>query len=327
MLDRFLQDPMAVLADPRIVYLLLFWAVMAGAALLMYVGTEAGRHSVRGFLRYCVPPGTLSHPSARADFLFWLSRRLVYPLFVVPLVLSPIAVGYALHAVLASWIGAPAAAGTPASAGILLLFTAVMVVASDLAYYGYHRAAHSWPILWELHKVHHSAEVMVGTTKDRIHPVEDVVNALWNGIVQGVVYAAWLFFYDGLAEITIVGLNVYLARNLLMLDFIRHTHLKLSYGAVFDRILLSPHAHQLHHSENPRHYNLNYGLALSVWDRLFGTWLAPAPGEDFRFGLGEGENREYRSVLRLYWVPVRNIGRIVVSHLGSPTRLGADGHR
>src|SRR4051794_17032977 len=161
MLDRFLQDPMAVLADPRVSYLLIFWAVMAGAAVLLYLRTEAGPRSVPAFFRYCVPPGTLSHASARADFLFWLTRRLVYPVFVVPLALSPVAVGYGLHGVLADWTGAQATADARAPAGILLLFTLVMMVASDLAYYLYHRAAHTWPILWELHKVHHSAEVMV----------------------------------------------------------------------------------------------------------------------------------------------------------------------
>jgi sterol desaturase/sphingolipid hydroxylase (fatty acid hydroxylase superfamily) len=315
MVTHFLYDDFSsltgFLTDSRVLYLMAFWGVVTAIAVAAYVKAVPGPHSVRSLVRYCLPAGILTHPSASADFLFWISRKLVYPIFVVPLALSPVIVGYGLHAMIAPWIGAAAPSGAEPSTVVLLLFTATMLVVSDLAYYFYHRAQHRFPILWELHKVHHSAEVMVGTTKDRIHPIDDVMNGLWNALVSGAVYAIWLFFYDGLTEITIIGINVYTARNLLILDFIRHTHLPLSYGRWIDAILISPHYHQLHHSVDPRHYDRNFGLAFAFWDRMFGTLMPPETGEAFRFGLGDTESREYRSVLRLYYVPLRNIGRML----------------
>ena len=40
-------------------------------------------HSLRGLRTYVLPPETLRHPSARADLLFWLSRRIFMPLLVL----------------------------------------------------------------------------------------------------------------------------------------------------------------------------------------------------------------------------------------------------
>jgi hypothetical protein len=65
---------------------------------------DAGEH--RSFFRHCLPSGTLSHKSARADFLFWLSRRLFMPLLVIPLALSTVTAGYAVYSLLSLIFGA-----------------------------------------------------------------------------------------------------------------------------------------------------------------------------------------------------------------------------
>jgi hypothetical protein len=41
------------------------------------------------------------------------------------------------------------------------------------------------------------------------------------------------------------------------MDFVRHTHLKLSYGRHLSALLLSPHYHQLHHSVAEKHWDKN----------------------------------------------------------------------
>lgn len=33
--------------------------------------------------------------------------------------------------------------------------------------------------------MHHSAEVMVGITKDRVHPLDDFMNRIWDGAIPG----------------------------------------------------------------------------------------------------------------------------------------------
>jgi sterol desaturase/sphingolipid hydroxylase (fatty acid hydroxylase superfamily) len=170
--------------------------------------------------------------------------------------------------------------------------------------------------MWELHKVHHSAEVMVGVTKDRVHWLDDIMNAWWDGLIPGLAYGVWLFFALDPVELTVFGINVYFLRNtLLMMDFIRHTHLKLSYGRWLNYILLCPHYHQLHHSVAREHWHTNFGLTLAIWDRMFGTLIVPKPDEDFAFGLPDGEAEEYQSLARLHVLPLKKIALLMRRHL------------
>jgi len=295
--------------------LLLLWGTVAFAAVVTYFKTKPPHWSFRDFLGHVLPSETLRHPSAKADFLFWLSRRIFMPLFVLPLAISTVLAGHFMYWMLSLLIGAPTHAVGPAGPVMLIAFTITMLLAYDLSYYIYHRAQHEIPMLWELHKVHHSAEVMVGVTKDRVHPIDELMNRWWDGVIPGLCYGIWLFFALDPVELTVFGINVYLLRNtILMMDFVRHTHLKLSFGRHLDAVLLSPHYHQLHHSIAPQHWDKNYGLALSIWDRMFGTLVIPEPNEDFVFGLTENEHEEYRSVYKLHVVPLKKImGRLGLS--------------
>ncbi|WP_428489961.1 sterol desaturase family protein [Rhodopila sp.] len=311
-IHRFAQLAWQHVSGENGILLLLLWATVLFAAMVTYVRANPERWSVRDFFRHFVPPGTLRHPSARADLLFWLSRRIFMPLLVIPLVISTVAAGHFAYWVLSGVIGVPSHPATPAGPLMLLCFTISMLLAYDLSYYLYHRMQHRVPILWELHKVHHSAQVMVGVTKDRVHPIDEIMNRWWDGLIPGLCYGAWLFFALDPVELTVFGINVYALRNIiLMMDFVRHTHLKLSYGRYLSAVLLSPHYHQLHHSLAEKHWDKNFGLGLSVWDRLFGTLVVPEPDEDFVFGLTENEHDEYQSLYKLHVVPLKKIaGRL-----------------
>ena len=265
---------------------------------------------MKAFFRHCLPPGTLTHPSARADFLFWLSRRLFMPLLVIPLGLSTVTAGYVSYSLLTLIFG-PATHVGPAGPWMLLAFTLCMLLAYDLSYYIYHYLCHTVPLLWELHKVHHSAQVMVGVTKDRVHPLDEILNRWWNGLIPGLTYGIWLFFALNPVELTLFGMSAYFIRSLLMMDAVRHTHLEMSYGKWLNMIFLCPYWHQLHHSIEPRHYNRNYGLLLSIWDRMFGTLTIPEPGQHFTFGLSNEEHHEYQSLSRLHYVPLVKMWRLM----------------
>ena len=276
------------------------------SALIVFLRSGEPR-TVMGFLHFMFPMDVLTHCSARADFSFWIVRKLTNPLIAFPAGASmTVAVGYGCHAGLVMLLGDATRVAEPPSVGTLILFTGSMLLAYDISYYWYHNLQHRFPILWELHKVHHSAEVMVGTTKDRIHPLDDLMNRVWDGVVTGPVYGFWLFFAYDPVELTILGLNVYVLRNIIMMDFVRHTHLKISFGKVMNAVILCPHYHQLHHSTNPKHYDKNFGLMLSIWDRIFGTLEVPEPNESFAFGLGQ-EGEEYQSTLGLFILPLRKV--------------------
>jgi sterol desaturase/sphingolipid hydroxylase (fatty acid hydroxylase superfamily) len=310
--NTLIEQVVRKLSGEQGVTLLLIWCTVALAATVTYLRVTPEARSFRGFVRHVFPREIFQHPSPRADFLFWLSRRIFMPLLVAPLVISTVTAGHAMYWLLTQVFGAPTHPPGQAGPLMLLAFTVTMLLAYDLAYYLYHLGQHKIPLLWELHKVHHSAQVMIGVTKDRVHPIDEIMNRWWDGVIPGLCYGVWLFFALDPVELTVFGLNVYMLRNvLLMMDFIRHTHLKLSYGRFLDRILLSPHYHQLHHSSARKHWDKNFGLTLIVWDRMFGTMAKPEPDESFVFGLLDNEADEYQSLYRLHVLPLKKIAALV----------------
>lgn len=299
----WLADRLAAkLTSENLVGMALLLATALGSALFVYWrGRE--RRSLRGFIAFAAPVDILTHPSARADFAFWLTRRAIMPLMIAGSTFV-FGVAYATREVLSLifHVGPPAAG----SAGpfTMILFTASMLVAYDFSYYLYHNAQHRIPILWELHKVHHSAEVMVGVTKDRVHPLDEFMNRVWDGVIPGVCYGLWSLFVLDPVEVMVLGVNVYVMRDILMMDFVRHTHLPISYGRL-NALMLPPYWHQLHHSVAEKHADKNFGLMFSFWDRLFGTLCIPEPGETFVFGC-EGA-RENQSLWGLYVAPLERM--------------------
>jgi len=288
--------------------LLLLWATVIFAGIVTYIQKNPARPSISDFARHLLPAEVINHPSARADVLFWLSRRIFMPLLVLPLVISTATAGHLAYWGLSHIFGAPSHPVTPAGPLLLVAFTLTMLIAYDFSYYLYHRMQHGFPLLWELHKVHHSAQVMVGVTAHRVHPIDELMNHWWDGLIPGLCYGAWLFFALDPVELTVFGINVYVMRNtILMMDFVRHTNLKLRYGRHLDAFLLSPHYHQVHHSIAEKHWDKNFGLTLSIWDRLFGTLVVPEPDEDLVFGLTENEHDEYQSLYKLHVVPLKKI--------------------
>ncbi len=258
--------------------------------------------SFRGFWAHLVPPGILSHPSARADFLFFASKRLLKLAWVFPAGLSAVSIGALVHHGLAAAFAIDPTPGDADSPWLGALFTVSMLLTHDFAYYLYHRALHKVPALWELHKVHHSAEHMVGTTDERTHPLDDLIFYAWSGLLVGFLFGVWMFFIPNV-EVVIFGLNAVVLSKILSFGYARHLPYKMSFGWL-NAILNCPHYHQLHHSKDPAHYDRNFGLSLIIWDRMFGTVAVPKPGEDFIYGLSDNEAKDYHSVVRLYSVPL-----------------------
>ena len=58
---------------------------------------------------------------------------------------------------------------------------------------------------------------------------------------------------------------------------LRHSHVYWAWPPLMGRILGSPGNHQIHHSSEARHLDKNFGGVFIIWDRLFGTYLAPEP--------------------------------------------------
>lgn len=186
-----------------------------------------------------------------------------------------------------------------------LVLALILFVADDFLRYILHYAEHRVPLLWELHKVHHSATVLNFITAERHHPLSGLWFRMGSGLGMAVVngLCVWLFG-ENLTPLSIAGANAFWIISNLLCSTLRHSPVWLSFGPTVERWLISPAQHQIHHSVDPRHYGKNLGGTLAVWDRLFGTLhVTSLEREVTEFGLGE-ETARYRSLTALYLVPM-----------------------
>ncbi len=192
-------------------------------------------------------------------------------------------------------LGGPAGVVSMPHWSVAVIVTVVQVLMLDLAYWSTHWLFHNVRFFWELHKVHHSAEVMTPFTEWRQHPIEFVLFANALTLSTGVTYgvAAWVFG-RGALPFSLLQLNVLLVVHLLTIHHLRHSHAWIAARGWLGRIVHSPAHHQIHHSTDPKHFGHNLGYALSVWDWVFGTLYMPAKVQKVVFGLGEVEDRQFR---------------------------------
>ena len=243
------------------------------------------------------------HPSSRLDYRFYFVNAVIFPLLLGPLLLNEPAIAQWLDSLTGV---APMVAGSAVSAsiGIKIAYTLLFFIAYDFGRFVAHCLLHDVPVLWEFHKVHHSAEVLTPMTSFRAHPIDLLLMAWGSALTTGLM--AWLFhrFIDNSVGVyTFLGLHViFWVGNLI--GNLRHWQVWLSYGEKLNHWLISPAHHQLHHSAEPQHWGCNRGFEIAVWDRLYGTLHVPTTQpETFKMGLGDGTDGQWRSLTRLYVWP------------------------
>jgi len=194
--------------------------------------------------------------------------------------------------------------------GIELGYAFVSILALDLVAYLIHYCQHRIPLLWEFHKVHHSARVMHPLTNYREHPIDNLLYAAGLAVCSGVTTAV-VFATMGYVPRTptVGGIGIFaLAFNALGYN-LRHSHIWLRWPGPLVYLFGCPAHHQVHHSYHPTHINKNFAFMFPVWDLMFGTFRMPSTNADVKFGLGEQGDEELTSCLRLYWVPFRDAAR------------------
>jgi sterol desaturase/sphingolipid hydroxylase (fatty acid hydroxylase superfamily) len=295
---------------------ILNWIFLLSALVIawwVYLNSEASKtgRSLTGFKQYLFPKSIYLHESAIDDYKFYV----VNALFLVQLaswlaaIWGIVAVEEKVRSAMVFLFGQPS--GVPVTPYILALYSLVFLVGTDMAKWLAHFLEHKVPILWEFHKVHHSAEVLTPVSNYRVHPVDFMVEqsliVLVTGLVAGV-FSYWVA--DSLVEFTIFGMSALMALYWLSAN-LRHSHVPLSYGR-FDRVFSSPSLHHIHHSLEPQHHDKNFGLVFSFWDRLAGTLYTPKIGETYRFGITEMEPRPFRGIRSMFFGPFKNAFAILV---------------
>ena len=296
--------------DQRIYWLYLFVALLFAAWIFVHMGgpdknvkPDSGLRRLKDFGKFCFPGKVYGHKSAKIDYLFFIVNRIAFPWLVAPLIIGVATISQTSNLFfmqLSFLIGAMGNAGLEDK----IFFTLCTLIVMDAAFYASHYLLHNVPILWEFHKIHHSAEVLTPITVYRMHPVDDLLTGTLGSIAIGVLTGFFQTIYDeGLGLFAVAGLHIGLFAFYVLGYNLRHSHIWLTYPRIVSHIFISPAQHQMHHSKNPKHFNCNLGFIFAFWDWATGRLYVPSEKQEIVFGLLDEEQQEYTSVHRLYWRP------------------------
>jgi sterol desaturase/sphingolipid hydroxylase (fatty acid hydroxylase superfamily) len=171
---------------------------------------------------------------------------------------------------------------------------ALSFLALDLLTYALHRLYHAVPVLWRIHRVHHSDPDLRTTTGVRFHVLEVGLSTL---VRAGCVVASGA---DPFGVALFEGV-------LLLASQLQHADVRLT-GRVdvpLRRLVVTPNLHRIHHSDRREEADSNFGTILTAWDRALGTFRTHPSPEEIRIGLPEGPEPRPTSLLALWTMPFR----------------------
>lgn len=138
----------------------------------------------------------------------------------------------------------------------------ILFLITDLLWYWYHRFGHEVSLLWSAHVVHHQSEDFNFTVAARITVFQAAFRSLF-----------W-------AVIPLMGFAPEMTTSILLIHgiypFFTHTQTINKLG-FFEKFMVTPSHHRVHHSSNEEYLDKNYGDVLIIWDKLFGTFKAEDP--------------------------------------------------
>jgi len=140
----------------------------------------------------------------------------------------------------------------------------------DMAIWAQHLITHKVPLLWRFHRVHHADRDIDVTTAIRFHPIE---------IAFSMILKIGLVYILGPSALAIILFEIILNGTAMF----NHANIRLPLwlDAIVRQVLVTPDMHRVHHSVHRHEHDSNYGFALSIWDRMFGTYIAqPEKGHD-----------------------------------------------
>ena len=177
------------------------------------------------------------------------------------------------------------------------LQTVMGVLLLDLSFYFRHRLDHAVPVLWRIHRVHHSDPDVDVTTTAFSHPLAGPMRLLWQ----------WL---------TIALLGIPTSATVLFLctecylSYFQHSPLRVE---LVDRLIrycgvISPLDHRTHHSRDLPETDSNFGVLFNIWDRLLGTYRQNHASE-IHCGLAEFDDPQWQTLYGLLISPFRTLVR------------------
>jgi sterol desaturase/sphingolipid hydroxylase (fatty acid hydroxylase superfamily) len=154
---------------------------------------------------------------------------------------------------------------------VAVVGTVASMLVSDFMAYWHHRIQHRF--LWRFHAVHHSIRDM-----NAVNSYHHISETLFSTLI--ITLPMTLIVVDCGPVVAWVPILTWYQVVYL------HSPTRLNFGPL-RAIFTDNRYHRIHHSVEQRHFDTNFGISLSIWDRMFGTHHAVARGEWPLVGLDE----------------------------------------
>jgi sterol desaturase/sphingolipid hydroxylase (fatty acid hydroxylase superfamily) len=158
---------------------------------------------------------------------------------------------------------------------------ALTIVLLDLAVWAQHWAFHAVPVLWRLHRVHHTDVDVDVATGLRFHPGETALSLAFKAAVVLLIGGQFLGVF--VFELLLNAASIF-----------THANARIPFGMErwLRRVIVTPDMHRVHHSLRESERNSNFGFCLSCWDRLVGTYEADSAEGVVMMPLGLPDHRD-----------------------------------
>ncbi|WP_219079122.1 sterol desaturase family protein [Prochlorococcus marinus] len=179
----------------------------------------------------------------------------------------------------------------------------------DLAVYIRHRLQHKISWLWDFHEFHHSPTEMTIISKNRESTFERIFT---KPLTLPITVLHYLLIKENIASGNLIPLIIYFLWIVISIfgDFLGHSSIAIIYPKPLSYIFMSPGLHLLHHSSNPSHYDCNFCMGTTIFDRLFGTYLDESHLKDIdSFGVKNTEYNKYHPLFSFTLLPLIKVYR------------------
>jgi sterol desaturase/sphingolipid hydroxylase (fatty acid hydroxylase superfamily) len=170
----------------------------------------------------------------------------------------------------------------------LPVYIPVAVLVVTFTAYWAHRLMHRIPILWHIHKIHHSAVNLNYSTVYHKHFLETLLQTPLHVIA-----------------VLALGTNLVSPFGIIFkfIDVFGHANVRIPTGW-FTYLISTPQAHRVHHSIDPQHYDTNFGNTFMWWDHIFGTFHYDPDAPPTAYGVTEKIPPSFvkQQIMPLVWI-------------------------
>lgn len=258
---RFFQYtffPLALFGTPLTIYLLVQSGISVAIATYLTVVLLGMLYWVAEWQMPYREPWNKPQGDFSNDLVSGTVAYIILPIFLKPLYIS-------LLAGATVWLAQQSGGSIWPGDWPIVLQLILLLLLGDAGRYWGHRLAHTVPVFWRFHAVHHSATRLWWWNATRQHPVDKA----WFTFTE--MFFPILLGADGIVFALYFGVTA-------VCGFSQHCNINLKLGP-FYWIFNVVELHRWHHSKNPQESDNNYGNNLIVYDRLFGTCFHPEQQE------------------------------------------------